>query len=91
MRVAEFSLPEALGIAQVHALHEQLELMMNDETIEDINIDASAVQRVDAAGVQLLYVLNKTAADRSLKIHWCNISNKLARAISIMGVAPLSV
>jgi ABC-type transporter Mla MlaB component len=51
-----------------------------------INIDASKLERVDGAGLQLLCMLFKEAYKQHLTLAWVNATEPLCMAADIMGV-----
>lgn len=49
---------------------------------EGVRVDGSSVQRVDAAALQLLFVLRREAERRGLEVTWTGASKVLRRAAS---------
>ena len=52
-------------------------------------IDASAVERIDSSGVQLLVAFSLDCMERGINFGWAGRSPALHRAIHLLGVAPL--
>lgn len=55
----------------------------------DINLDAQALQKIDTAGVQMIYSLFKTLQKRSQVIHWQGVSPLINQAATKLGLPAL--
>ncbi len=82
-----YELPEQLTVANVQALHEQLEHMVDDAKNDRIVLQASGVTRADTAGIQLLYALVLAAKERQIALSWEKPSEKLRIAAQILGMS----
>jgi len=76
-----------LGIAETEALHRRFSAILQAQL--DMSIDCKNLNRVDAAGVQLLYALMKEAKARSIGLQWVNVSDVLKEAAKLMGLAEM--
>ena len=85
-QTVEYQLPENLTVANVHPVHEQFELLVEDKANDHIIIHASSVQRADTAGIQLLYAMVVAAKERQITLSWDNPSEKLRSAAQILGM-----
>lgn len=54
---------------------------------EDIAIDGGDVERIDAAGLQLLMAVFQEAAARSIQVSWLNKSSEIAASAKLINVA----
>ena len=79
-------LPENLTIAQVQALHEQIEALVDDQKNDGIVAKANAVKRVDTAGLQLLLVAKEAAKQRQIQWQWHEPSAVLIDGARILGM-----
>lgn len=52
-------------------------------------LDASAIEEIDTAGVQLLVALSIDCMERGIPFHWKGRSASTERAVGRLGVAPL--
>jgi ABC-type transporter Mla MlaB component len=68
--VPQFALPRALDIAAVTTVAAELERAL---ALGELTVDASAVVKVDAAGLQLLCALAMTAHGHGTKLTWKNV------------------
>ena len=71
-----FKLPEALTIAQMALFKSELLTLVEQDG--DVSLDASALQRVDAAGLQWLLVLKRALQAHDHELHWKNVSDAFA-------------
>lgn len=77
--------PEYLGIGNV--IQCQQSMIENLSSSKDqIQIDASRIQRSDACGIQLLYSLIRWAAKENRGIKWQKPSEVLVRSVKLMGL-----
>ncbi len=82
-----FVLPGQLGIQDVGELHGLLRDML--DAGGEIRFDASAVDNVDGAGMQLLAVFFKEAVTHGIQVEWRGVSNTLAEAAGVLGLREL--
>lgn len=69
------TLPSIFNIAEVDKVYLQIENLLNSG--RDIKINTAAVESIDAAGVQLLFVFQQEAKQRGINIHWLNESDSI--------------
>ncbi|WP_168210887.1 STAS domain-containing protein [Persicimonas caeni] len=79
------TLPEQLGLAQVDELHAHLVDLL--ETTHEIVFDAGAVDRLDAAGVQLLCAAARATQQAGGSVSWRAVSPALVRAAEQLGLS----
>lgn len=79
-----FVLPAECVIAGAGSLRESLVSLAN---VGDVTLDASAVQRLDTASLQLLtaFVRERRAADRA--VNWSGVPALLAERAQLLGLA----
>ena len=82
----QITLPESLKIAQAHALHDELEALLNKPDSEEIVINAKKVEAIDTAGLQLVMSLVKTAKEAHMTIAWDGISDRFRDAAQMIGL-----
>lgn len=84
---ASVTLAANCSIKEVAALRESLCAVLNAQ--EPVSIDASAVERIDTATLQLLYafVRDRFAADR--EVVWQGVTGQLSEAARLLGVRDL--
>ena len=80
----ELSISGSVDISGVLALREQLLRAL--DSARPIAIDASAVERADAAAIQLLYAFVLEARRRAVTVTWRDPSDALQRAARILGL-----
>jgi len=80
------SLPESLKIAQVHALHDEFDSLLDKTESDEIVIRAGAVNVTDTAGLQLVVALIKTAKERHMTISWDGVSDGFRDAARTLGL-----
>ena len=80
-------LPSNLTIATAETLHEQLEPLLNGS--DDIVLNASAVERADTAGLQVLLAFSKALEARSVAITWSVPAKPLVDAAEQLGLKQL--
>ena len=78
------ALEAALGIADARALHEKLDAAIAAAT--PVVMDASRVERLDAAVMQVLTGFCRAARERSLAVTWENPSPSLQQAVRLLGL-----
>lgn len=69
------------------SLHERLSRMLDDS--DPVVIDATDIERVDAAGVQLLAGFTIDCMERSIVFVWAGRSPVFERAVQMLGVGAL--
>lgn len=84
---ASVTLAANCSIKEVAALRESLCAVLGAQ--EPVSIDASAVERIDTATLQLLYafVRDRFAADR--EVVWQGVTGQLSEAARLLGVRDL--
>ncbi len=73
-----------LTIAEVEAYQRELETVLAGN--KNLCINASALQKIDCAGVQLLCSLKKTLLIGEGDLYWKEVSPVLASAAGMLGV-----
>ncbi len=87
---AVLALPSELTIFTVGELHPQWLAWLADATQpgrETAQLEATAVDAVDGAGLQLLLSLKRTLADRGVKVTLTDPSHTLCQACEALGLA----
>jgi len=77
-------LQSELNIRQVAELKEQLN---NALSADNIVLDASAIEVVDAAGLQLLLAFIQQARLKNITIQWGDLSEGFLNAAKLMGLS----
>lgn len=85
-QIGEIQLPAHLTINKVPALQEMLERFAEDSSQDRVVIHAAQVERVDTAGIQLLYAFVREAQRRGIALEWDQPSAKLATAAELLGM-----
>lgn len=85
-QISEIQLPAQLTINKVQALQEILEKIADDRNKDRVIIHAADVERVDTAGIQLLYAFVLEARRRGIILEWDHPSAKLASAAELLGM-----
>lgn len=78
------TLEVALGIADARRLHEKLDGVLAAAT--PVVINASRVEHLDAAVMQVLTGFCRAARDRSLAVSWQHPSPALQQAVRLLGL-----
>jgi phospholipid transport system transporter-binding protein len=73
-----------LDIGHIGALREELEKLLADS--HSVEMDASAVERVDTAALQLLTVFARAAQRRGIALTWRNTSDVFKRSAVLVGL-----
>ena len=84
---AAFALPEQMSIQEVGELHAVLRDML--DTGGGIQLDASGVESVDGAGIQLLAAFFKEAVVHQISVEWAGVSATLVEAADVLGLREL--
>lgn len=79
-----FLFPEELTIAQSGDYFRLFAARM--ESGGDIEIDASAVTRIDAAFIQLLFAVQRTLADAGCSLQWAAVSPAVHQSVELLGM-----
>jgi ABC-type transporter Mla MlaB component len=88
-QVTIVSCGDLLGISMLHEFQDSLkQALASGLTVE---IDASAVKRIDAAGMQLLCSFVCDAIASGQEIRWCRPSQALATSVRLLGLQNLLV
>ncbi len=82
---AVFALPEKFTIAQSDACFQRL--MAQVEQGCDIDLDGGAVERIDAAGIQLLLVVQQVLMEARHAMRWVRVSEVLRESVTLLGLA----
>lgn len=77
-------LPDELSIAQ-SAEYFQL-FMSRIEKGGDIELDADSLTRIDAAGIQLLYVVQRALTEGGCSLRWAATSQQLKESVALLGM-----
>lgn len=83
----DIDLPENLTIANIHSLYEELEALVDKQDCDAVVFKASAVQRADTAGIQLLAAFVVATRERQISVTWDDPSDKLCNAADLLGLA----
>ena len=78
-------LPEELTIAQTAEFHQQF--LSRVEQGGDITVDGAAVTRIDAAFIQLLYMVQHSLADAGCRLLWKASSPAIANSVELLGMS----
>jgi anti-anti-sigma regulatory factor len=74
-----------IDISSVKSIHESvLPLLARD--LEAWSLDGTQVEKVDAAGLQLLLSLTRTLRARGVSWHWSACSAAMCRAAGLLGL-----
>ena len=84
--IIEFKLPDKLTIERVSRLHEELEPLSSQKDADQIHLDAEAVLKTDAAGMQLLAVFTHDALAHNIKTCLLRPSDDFCHASKILGL-----
>lgn len=82
--ISEIQCGEQLTVAQVADLYPRLLATLAEG--QAVSIDISAIERTDAAGIQLLYGFQRDAVAQQLVIIWSQASNIFCDAVDILGM-----
>ena len=77
--------PSSLDISQVQELHTKFNQVL--EAGEPVLLDASMIERVDAAGLQLLCTFIQQAEVNELEVKWQEPSNALQESAKLLGLS----
>jgi len=82
--VATINLEGVVNIAKAEALHQQMENILKEAI--PATLQATDVQRVDTAILQLLLAFFKSMASVRVAITWKGVSDELLVAIKLLGL-----
>lgn len=82
--ISEIQCGEQLTIAQVAELYPRLLTTLAEG--QAVSIDISAIERVDTAGIQLLYGFQRDAVVQQLVIIWSPASKVFCDAVDKLGM-----
>lgn len=81
---------DALGIADVGDLYATLLTMLAEGKIVDL--DVSAIERIDAASMQMLYAFYQEMAARGHQMQWDKASSVFRQSAALLGLAqPMNI
>ena len=78
-------LPEELTIARVTEFYRQF--MSRVKQGGDIAVDGAAVTRIDAAFIQLLYLVQRSLADAGSRLLWKASSPAITSSVELLGMS----
>lgn len=81
-------LPEDLLVEDLASMALQLEAVLVDSP-EVIDIDASSLEQVDTAGMQLLYAFARDARRLGKTVRWHGLTPAVLEAAQVLGMAAL--
>lgn len=84
----DFTLPEEVLADNLASMALQLEAVLIDSP-EHIEIDASRLEEVDTAGMQLLYVFARDAGGLGKHVSWHGVQPQVADAARVLGMTDL--
>ncbi|WP_144394483.1 STAS domain-containing protein [Pleionea sediminis] len=77
---------EQLNIQHVEGLKDRL-IKALDKEPEYCTLNVSKVEKVDSAGLQLLYAFLKESDKRKINIHWQNPSEAFLTSVALLGLS----
>lgn len=77
-------LGESLDISLVQVLHEELQQAIQQGG--RVVVDATAVERADTAGLQLLLALAEAARLQGVDLRWQGVSQDLKESLGLLGL-----
>jgi anti-anti-sigma regulatory factor len=83
--VARVVLPEALTIAESGDCYRELRQCM--EQGGDIEVDTDALNRIDAAGIQMLFAIQRTLHETGHALRWSRAGRTFADAAELLGMS----
>lgn len=78
------TLESVADINKAKSLHKQLNQINNDS---DVNIDASAIEMIDTAVLQLLYAFVIKVRSSNHKVNWIKPSREFIRRANLLGLS----
>ena len=87
MEAITFNLPQSLDISVVNDTQQMmLEQLQSTQDINQVNIDAGELSRIDTAGLQLLTALIIDINRQSINFSWQNVNDELRECASRLGL-----
>tara|TARA_B110001452_G_scaffold266195_1_gene272436 strand:- start:144 stop:428 length:285 start_codon:yes stop_codon:yes gene_type:complete len=87
MDAITFCLPQSLDISVVNETQQMmLTQLQSQQDIEQVNIDAGELSRIDTAGLQLLTALVIDINRKSIDLSWKNVNDELLLSASRLGL-----
>lgn len=81
---AMLNLPDVFGIAQAEIMYQEIKGLLS--SIDEIKIDGSAVEMIDASALQLLMALVNECKSQGKKISWHNNSDKIRDSANLLNL-----
>ena len=85
--VTRISLDKSCDISKAEGMHERLEALLNGSN--PIEVDASAVERIDTSHMQLLASFIRTLNQHHIDVRITSPSSGFVEAARLIGLAPL--
>ena len=85
---AVLKLPEKLVVQIIEPLHSEWRTLLYDAP-QSLDVDASEVKYIDAAGLQLFYVLFKQMSAKGIDVAILNVNDELKRHFRLFGLEGL--
>lgn len=82
--VTSVKLPESITIRDVSQLRDEWLVLV--EAGEPIEVDASGVEDVDGAGLQLMLSLFRDLLGRGHSVTWAGVSDKFREVVEVLGM-----
>lgn len=87
MEAITFCLPQSLDISVVNETQQlMLTQLQSQQDINQVNIDAGELSRIDTAGLQLLTALVIDINRKSIDLSWINVNDELLTSASRLGL-----
>ncbi len=87
MDAITFCLPQSLDISVVNETQQMmLTQLQSQQDIDQVNIDAGELSRIDTAGLQLLTALVIDINRKSIDLSWKNVNDELLLSASRLGL-----
>jgi len=87
MDAVTFCLPQSLDISVVNETQQlMLTQLQSQQDINQVNIDAGELSRIDTAGLQLLTALVIDINRKSIDLSWINVNDELLTSASRLGL-----
>lgn len=87
MTAQSIKLPAVISIAEAHKLRDDLRKLLNSEA--DVSIDASAVERIDTAGLQLLAAFAESIEHSRRAFTWQDVGPAVISGARRLGLSRL--
>jgi len=92
-QTADYSLPAEFGIYAAAQTQQELQAALaawtQDGDRKTVSLAGSAVESLDASGVQILVALQRSLTERGLQLQICNASAALHQGLQRMGTGSL--